>query len=251
MFKNRKIPHWIFLYVVAILLVAGAVNGLMYLSVPTLPVLDAKTWLGFWGSYLGGAIGCVPALLALYDNRREARRQHEESERSRRLAALPVIDCKCNYSSLLLGESKQFSEISCIIFLDESVGLHDQAFYNNPKDCLNDAVELDASFSRTFLEFRNIGSGPALNLSLFCKNIVTSEKKPLYTLGVGDACTIVLCVHIPPEARDDYITQYNLEIEFSDTFGNCYTQMQLIECKKEKFTIPSISVPELKINKNN
>lgn len=74
MFKNRKIPHWIILYVVAILLVACAVNGLMYLAVPTLPDLNAPTWLTFWGSYLGGAIGCLPALAALYDNRREARR---------------------------------------------------------------------------------------------------------------------------------------------------------------------------------
>ena len=61
MFKNRKIPHWIILYVVVILLVACAVNGLMYLAVPTSPGLTAPSWLDFWGGYLGGAIGCVPA----------------------------------------------------------------------------------------------------------------------------------------------------------------------------------------------
>lgn len=249
--KKGKLPLWILGYVAAILAIAVVINIAMGFSIPTNASLNGPTWLGFWGSYLGGAIGCVPALLALYDNRREARRQHEESEKSRRLAAMPVFDCKSNYSSFLFGEDKQFAEISCIIFLDESAGLHGQAFYNNPKDCLNDALELDDSFSRTFLEFRNIGSGPALNLSLFCKNVATSEKKPLNTLGVGDACTIVLCVHIPPEADDDYITQYNVEIEFSDIFGNRYTQMQLIKCKKEKFSIPSISVPELKCNKNN
>ena len=89
--------HWFGFYVVVMLAIPGIVNFLMNLAIPTLPDLNAPSWLGFWGSYLGGAIGCLPALAALYDNRREARRQHEESERSRRLAVMPVFDCRIRY----------------------------------------------------------------------------------------------------------------------------------------------------------
>ena len=97
--KKGKLPLWIFLYILGILLLAAIVNALMGLSIPTDASLNAPTWLGFWGSYLGGAIGCLPALAALYDNRREARRQHEESEKSRRLAAMPVFDCRIRHVS--------------------------------------------------------------------------------------------------------------------------------------------------------
>lgn len=58
--------HWFGFYVVVMLAIPGIVNFLMNLAIPTLPELTAPTWLGFWGSYLGGAIGCLPALAA-YD----------------------------------------------------------------------------------------------------------------------------------------------------------------------------------------
>lgn len=60
MFKKSDFPRWLILYVLAILVVAGVIDLFMYLAIPTAPGLNAPTWLTFWGSYLGGAIGCLP-----------------------------------------------------------------------------------------------------------------------------------------------------------------------------------------------
>ena len=63
--KNKEPTHWLWKYVAAILLFAATVNGAMYLPIPTLSTLTSGDWLGFWGGYLGGAIGCIPAIAAL------------------------------------------------------------------------------------------------------------------------------------------------------------------------------------------
>lgn len=58
--QKSDFPRWLILYVLAILVVAGVIDLFMYLAIPTAPGLNAPTWLTFWGSYLGGAIGCLP-----------------------------------------------------------------------------------------------------------------------------------------------------------------------------------------------
>lgn len=246
MFKNRKIPHWIFLYVVAILLVAGAVNGLMYLSVPTLPVLDAKTWLGFWGSYLGGAIGCVPALLALYDNRREARRQHEESEKSRRLAALPVMACEDNSSSFSLSEVDSLSSLTAMVFLDSVVGLHGSFNHPDPNQYREKLKQLDDSYPGViFFDIHNIGAGPALNVTLACSNILQTKPLLLKNIGTNETRSLLLCVQIPPRSDNNYQIDFNFEITFNDIFGNTYVQKLNLNCTKEQHSLSTISIPNL------
>lgn len=246
MFKNRKIPHWIFLYVVAILLVAGAVNGLMYLSVPTLPVLDAKTWLGFWGSYLGGAIGCVPALLALYDNRREARRQHEESEKSRRLAAMPVIACEDNSSSFSLSEVDSLSTLTAMVFLNATEGLHGGFNHPDPNKYREKLKELDDSYPGViFFDIHNIGAGPALNVSLACSNVPQNKPLLLKSIGANETRSLLLCVQIPPKSGNKYQVQFNIEISFIDIFGNHYVQVQPLVCSKNRHALSDISIPSI------
>lgn len=246
MFKNRKIPHWIILYVVAILLVACAVNGLMYLAVPTLPDLNAPTWLTFWGSYLGGAIGCLPALAALYDNRREAHRQHEESEKSRRLAAMPVIACEDHSTSFSLGRVDSLLTLTGMVLLDSVAGLHDIFTAANPKEYVENLHKIDVSYSgQFFFEFHNIGSGPALNVSFSCSN--TQQKSPLLlkSIGSNEITSLLVCVQIPPEADNSYRVQYNVEITFSDIFGNHYIQIQPLTCSKSEHDLLDISIPVL------
>lgn len=246
MFKNRKIPHWIFLYVVAILLVAGAVNGLMYLAVPTLPDLNAPTWLTFWGSYLGGAIGCVPALLALYDNRREARKQHEESEKTRRLATMPVISCENNSSSFSLNQVDSLLTLSGMILLDMASGFHNFFSPADPKKYVEYLDLIDDSYSGfVFIDFQNIGLGPALNVSISCSNSQQKNPQLMKSIGSNETRSLLLCVQIPHEADDNYLVRYDIEIKFSDILGNQYVQVQPLMFRKNKCALSHISIPAL------
>ena len=47
--ENKEPTHWLWKYVAAILFFAAAVNGAMYLPIPTLSTLTSGDWLGFWG----------------------------------------------------------------------------------------------------------------------------------------------------------------------------------------------------------
>lgn len=246
MFKNKKLPHWILLYIAAILLVAGTINLFMYLAIPTAPDLNAPTWLTFWGSYLGGAIGCLPALAALYDNRKEARRQHEESEKNRRLAAMPVIACENLSASYSFSQIESLSTLAAMVFLDQTAGLHDSFKTQNPKNYRKKLSETDGSYSKmTFLGFRNIGAGPALNISLSCLNVPQQGSLLIDSIGSNETKTFLLCVQIPPEANDNYQAQYDIKITFSDIFGNYYAQVQPLVCAKTHHSLGSISLPEL------
>lgn len=221
MFKNRKIPHWIFLYVVAILLVAGAVNGLMYLSVPTLPVLDAKTWLGFWGSYLGGAIGCVPALLALYDNRREARKQHEESEKSRRLAVMPVFDCRIRHVSR--SYAKDFADQW--FFIGPSGDLHEDSWeewliFDDCPDC-------------NYIELSNCGPGPALQTKLLFNDYPVD----LFHIKNGESAYYILDPSYEYFESQGNESTVRFTIKSQDIYGNLYSQeliFKVLLCSEEK-----------------
>lgn len=245
MFKNRKIPHWIILYVVVILLVACAVNGLMYLAVPTSPGLTAPSWLDFWGGYLGGAIGCDPALLALYDNRREARRQHAESEKSRRIAAMPVIACEDNSSAFQAARLDEFFKLSALVLLNSDKGLHDSFSADRPTRYAEKLKQLDSSYSWIiYLDFQNIGAGPALNVSLACLNVPNPGAISLASIGSNERKTLLVCLQTPP-AHEHHQIQYDIGITFNDIFGNHYVQVQPLFCRKAQRALGNISVPEL------
>lgn len=246
MLKNRKIPHWIILYVVAILLVACAVNGLMYLAVPTSSGLTAPSWLDFWGGYLGGAIGCIPALLALYDNRREARRQHEESEKSRRLSALPVIGCEDSFSRFYVVHPDAFLDLSGMVRLNQTEGLHKAFSSYDPTEYAEKISQLDPSYSGfIYLTFHNIGHGPALNVTVACLNVSQESTISLNSIGSNEKKSIMLAVQIPPESDEHYQAQYHIGISFSDIFGNHYVQTQPLFCRKTEHGLGNMSVPEL------
>ena len=129
---KKKEVRWICLYILVIIGIAGLINLLMSPSIPSISSIGAPTWLNFWGSYLGGAIGCLPAIAALQHSRREARRQHEENEKSRRLGALPVFACTLNSASLLIGQAENLTTLSGVIHLSQERGLYCQ-FYKGHK----------------------------------------------------------------------------------------------------------------------
>lgn len=243
--KKGKLPLWILGYVAVILVIAGAINFAMGFSIPTNASLNGPTWLGFWGSYLGGAIGCIPALAALYDNRLEARRQHEESEKSRRLAALPVIACEDSSSAFQAAQLDEFFKLSALVLLDSDKGLHDSFSADHPSKYAEKLKQLDSSYSWIiYFDFHNIGAGPALNVSLACLNIPQHGTIPLASIGPNESKALLVCVQIPPEADDHYQVQYNIGITFNDIFGNHYAQVQPLVCRKNQHGLDSISVPE-------
>ncbi len=238
--------HWLWAYVVAMLAIPGIVDGFMYLAIPTRPDLTAPTWLTFWGSYLGGAIGCMPALAALYDNREETRRQHEESEKNRRLAAMPVIVCEDRSSTFRAARLDEFFNLSALVLLDSDKGFHDNFSADEPAKYTEKVKQLDSSYSRfIYLDFHNIGTGPALNVSFACLNTSQRSTISLMSIGTNERRALLVCVQIPPEADEHYQVQYNIGITFHDIFGNHYAQVQPLICLKNQHALDSISVPEL------
>lgn len=246
MFKRKRSLLWFLVYILVVLVVAGSVNSLMYLSIPTESSLDGPSWLAFWGSYLGGAIGCLPAIAALHENRQEARRQHKESEKSRRLTVLPVVACENSSTSFSLAQPNSFLKLSALVLVDQTEGLHDIFTSYDPARYSEKINQLDDSYSGfIYFELHNIGPGPALNVSLSCLNISPNNTIPLKSIGSNESKAILLCVRIPPEADNTYQVQYNIGITFNDIFGNDYVQIQPLACRKTQHTLLDISIPEL------
>ena len=158
--------RWICLYILAIIGIAGLINLLMSPSIPSISSIDAPTWLTFWGSYLGGAIGCLPAIAALQHSRREARRQHLENEKNHKLSALPVFACTLNSFSFMNGQVESLTTLSGIIHLSQEHGLYGQFCSWKPIEYMEHVLSSDENEHSTFFELRNIGAGPALNVSL-------------------------------------------------------------------------------------
>ena len=204
--------------------------------------LSASDWLGFWGGYLGGALGCLPALAALFDNRREADRQHVESEKSRRLSALPVFSCDGNSLSFVSGQPETVTTLSGLIFLSQDAGFHGQFSSWNPEEYAEKVLEADENYLCLFFELRNIGAGPALNVSLAC---APSSPIPMKSIGIGEKSTVILAVYIPPDADQSYLYTYKIQISFTDIFGNQYLQCQPFNVRKAEYAFSEISTPEL------
>lgn len=238
---KKKEDRWIFYYVLAIVSIAFAINLLMSPSIPSISSIDAPTWLTFWGSYLGGAIGCLPAIAALQHSRREARRQHEENEKSRRLGALPVFACTLNSASLLTGQAESLTTLSGVIHLSQERGLYGQFRSWNPEVYAEHVLSADENEHPTFFELRNIGAGPALNVSLAC---APSPAVSIQSIGTGEKSTLTVLIYIPPDAKEDYMVHYDIHILFSDIFGNRYLQIQPLWIKKEKQALAEISTPK-------
>lgn len=208
MFKKSDFPRWLILYVLAILVVAGVIDLFMYLAIPTAPGLNAPTWLTFWGSYLGGAIGCLPALAALYDNRKEARKQHAETEKNRRLAVMPVFDCRIRYISTEYAKD----DSSQYFVIDSNGTLREGDF--------DDWLELDCYQKCNYIDLCNCGLGPALQAKLRFKDHCVD----LFNLKNGYTAHYIFF------PSDKYFLSSNAKhtvcftVECQDIYGNLYAQ---------------------------
>lgn len=235
---KKKEDRWIFTYILAIISIAFIINLLMSPSIPSISSIDAPTWLTFWGSYLGGAIGCLPAIAALQHSRRESRRQHEEflqqqkeAEKDRHFSHLPMLDCVITYYPQENIPRIPFSEINAMF---EIYPDHSQSTW--PIINFQTLSELSFVPDRKFflLRIKNVGFGPALSTKL---QLVHPPFFSFGTLSVGDKFNLIVILHEP--LPEHLISQFT----FDDMLGWKYQQTHAFNFKNEKAVQYPISSP--------
>ena len=230
--------RWIFSYVLAIVSIALAINLLMSPSIPSISSIDAPTWLTFWGSYLGGAIGCLPAIAALHHSRQEARRQHEEflqqqkeAEKDRHFSHLPMLDCTVSHIPPENISLLQLDEIKAIF--DIHTDIPGYYWRNVESETLQQILE--NGLSEIFLfQIENVGLGPTLSTKLQLFSSFT-----IGTIQAGKSFPLLVVLRHPvPD---------NLTVMFSffDMLGWQYQQIKTFEWKSEKVFQEPISNPDI------
>lgn len=201
--------HWIAAYFCAALIIAVVVNIGMSLPIASFnTLLDEDTWLTFWGSYLGGAIGCLPAIASYRHSIDESSRQHKESEESRRLAVMPVFDCRIRYISTEYAKDNS----SQYFVIDSNGTLLEGDF--------DDWLELDCYQKCNYIDLCNCGLGPALQAKLRFKDHCVD----LFNLKNGYTAHYIFF------PSDKYFLSSNAKhtvcftVECQDIYGNLYAQ---------------------------
>ena len=242
--------HWLGSYVAVMLVIPGIVNGLMYLSIPTLPDLNAPSWLDFWGGYLGSAIGCLPAIAAYLHTIDESKRQHQEfqeqlqesrkqaggqygnMEKDRHLSHLPVIDNHLTH----INSTNDFSPVhssSTHILLEQNYGASGYSIQTPSLTLINKILKRELH-DIVLLNIRNVGHGPALAVYLH----FAESSFSLGTLAEQESCMILLCLNRTNERR------YHLEFSFSDMLDWNYRQSHDFLLGIERPFLSPINPPE-------
>lgn len=232
--KRRKLPFWILGYVAVILVIAVVINVAMGLSIPTSASLNGPSWLGFWGSYLGGAIGCIPALAALLHSKAQAEEQKQNVEKDRHLANLPVLEDQILHIKKLSDLSQiGLSSISAI--LESSQDPKGYAMYDSTVGILREILEADST-DVMLLQVKNVGHGPALSVNL---HFETTFEFPLGTLAEGETVNLILSLNRSPERT------YPLKFSFGDMLNWKYSQSHEAYVGVARMFISPITPPTL------
>lgn len=233
--KKRKLPFWILIYAAGILILAAVINYMMGLSIQSSNAsLDATAWLGFWGSYLGGAIGCLPALAALLHSKAQAEEQRQDVEKDRHLANLPVLDNNIIHIQNLINFPK--GSLSSTQILLESC--HDPKGFsinNVTLERISDILDADHS-DVILLQMKNIGHGPALSVSL---HFEATSQFPLGALAEGETFNLILSLARSPDST------YPLKFSFSDMLDWKYSQRHQVYVGTNLALVSPISAPVL------
>lgn len=229
--------RWIWIYAAVIVLLAGVINIFMWLPIPTFGSLSETSWLGFWGSYLGGAPGCLPAIAALIEGRQQAKREHKEREKDRHFSHMPVFDCEMEYISDFSSDTFTLSDIKSIMMITASGcrfiwdPLHFPDIY--------DRTDLFGSFP-LYVRLKNVGLGPAMNakVSIFGQRPFSIGQFPV---GKEFAFMVIL----DSSSNNSLAGDLTATISFEDVFEWCYTQKQPFIKKSEGVTCLPIFSPQL------
>lgn len=234
--KNKEPTHWLWKYVAAILLFAAAVNGAMYLPIPTLSTLTSGDWLGFWGSYLGGAIGCIPAIAALLHSQAEAKRLHEETAETHRLSIMPAFSVEMN-----LRHNFDAYTVCVALNPDGTLTVKSTDAAITARMFADTHGGTDKDYVCHNCELQNIGLGPALGLKLTLKSGLNEQAKRLIfdSYGAGKVVHILLC--LPKRTSSTVVLTYSdfLGNEYSQSFSLAYTKSD------DRYTVLPVSAPTL------
>jgi len=210
--KYENHDNWLWLYVTGVISFAFLVNIAMYIPIPTLETLDAPDWLSFWGGYLGGVLGCIPAFAALKESQRQAKKQHEENQTDRRLQVMPVFNCRIFTASY--GHVKKLTTSGYFI-LDSDFVLREPDYDEYPEKERYDYVN--------YVEICNCGLGPALGVKLSCNGIPVD----LFHFKHNDTFQYLLepswnLLHKCKSTAKPSTLEFNFV--YTDVFGNEYSQ---------------------------
>lgn len=248
------------LLLIVLFLVPIAINQLFLdWSIPTAEGLNNGTWLSFWSGYLGAFIGCIPAYLALEQSKKQAKQQHEqfqeelqesrqqtkqhyeEAERNRRLSVQPIFHIDLN---TMRSSPSDVSHICERFSFDLSSGFESLSRTKYAID--NDSLYY--SNRQKYLEFRNLGFGPALEIRL-----VYSPKPHTYSgnfldlkiIDKGEAavCIILYKKPLPEVHEQEEVATFILF--YDDVFGNQYQQTFRLLFSSDGYFITAIKKPEL------
>lgn len=214
--KVLKTVHWLYLYTAVVLLIALLVNLVMYLPIPTLSTLTSGDWLSFWGSYLGGAIGCIPAIAAFRHTQVESARLHEETAEAKRCSVMPMFSINLDLVNIGATDRDIGACSTCIALYSDSSIFQITPF--SPMQSLDFLLKHLHGFFPYICQFRNIGLGPVSDFSLILSTASSMHHaQALFNpCGVGENIRFALCL---PQN-----TTSTLVLSFSDILGNKYSQ---------------------------
>ena len=212
--KKGKLPLWILGYAAVILVIAVVINVAMGFSIPTNAGLTAPTWLGFWGSYLGGAIGCIPAFLALQHSITESKHHRKEAQQERQLSARPVFDCRIRYVS------RSFARLSASqwLYIGPSGDLHEDGW--------DERIDFDNLYPEcNYIELSNCGLGSALQAQLFFND----HSVDLFHIKNGESAYYILDPSYKYFESLGNESTVRFVIKCQDIYGNYYSQELLFK----------------------
>lgn len=204
------------LIAVVIISIPLLINGLMYLRFPTPCSLHAPDWLGFWGAYIGGLTGTISGLVALFATYKQAEKHHLDDLENRRLSIMPLLSLDLR----IMGHVPQdTADIIWCFWADIKTGFHFQ--YRESGSEYDDLLK-DLHGKPLIFELSNIGTGPATNVTIY----YGEYNLLLGGFGAGDKKKYIFIVPFYDG------TELKYELAFDDTYGNRYSQVQMLTLLK-------------------
>ena len=215
MMKVLKTVLCFLAYLIFVFIIVRLIERYVYPPAPAAASPAAGDWLSFWGSYLGGVIGCIPAIAALLHSQAESKRLHEEATEARRCSVLPVFSVFLdrNISAKDPNDYKMF----LLICTDKGVSAQPISCKEDYTRYLNDCADKD-KWVLCNLMLRNIGLGPALEPHLFFDQDECPNCGTVTFPSLGTEQEILFLMGAPVR------TSPRCKIVFSDILGNMYSQ---------------------------
>lgn len=250
--SSKQYTKWLILYILFIIVVSLLINLLLYLPIPSAGNVDAPDWLGFWGSFLGSMIACIPAFFALDESRRQAKQQHNEVQEqltesrrqaeqmhfetleSRRCSVMPIVD-------LIIFPIYEYPDENDLpnywALIDDKEGVN-QAVSSN-----HFTREMYKSSPGNFYSFhiKNIGLGTALDAQITAGDVIFFG---------GDVATSfdwnsIFRITSDNANAKEPLKQFDFKIRYHDVFSNLYERECSVRLGSMSISVLRATPPKL------